>query len=88
MEAKQIDARRIKIDGGYLCDYKTIEEEARRQARHGYRFWQAFWNITYAQGQTGWREPWPELFYKEHFYEGLAEFNKYFEVIDGYIVPR
>lgn len=83
-----VNAQGIEIDGKWLCDFRTISEEAKRQARQGYRFWQAFYNIAADNDQLNWRHPWPKLFYAREYSKGMAEFSRYFEVIDGYIVPK
>jgi hypothetical protein len=83
-----IDSAGLEVDGGILNDFRSLSEEARRQARNGYRFWQAMYNLMYAKNQLGISVSWPELFYQEDYHIGLAVFNAKFEIIDGYITPR
>lgn len=89
MDIQETDDTRLKVGDQCYCRFEVINKMAcRRQRTNDERYWQAFYNIAALMNQVGWKHPWPELFYKEIFHEGLAEFNKHFEVIDGYIVPR
>ncbi len=78
----------IEIDGVRCVSYSFVAGHAQRVARDGYRYWQAFYNILTACGQSGVPEPWPELFYKEEQSAGYDEFNSKMDVIDDFIFPR
>lgn len=87
--ASRIITSTLQVDGGSLCEFNVLRDDVLRQSKEGeVRFWQGFYNLAATANQLGWKHPWPELFYEEDYYTGLTEFEKYFEIIDGYITPR
>lgn len=78
----------IEIDGVRCISFSFVAAEAGRQARNGYRYWQAFYNILTELGQSGVPSPWPELFYEEDHGVGLGTFHSRMDVIDDFIFPR
>lgn len=78
----------LEVDGGFLCDWKTVELIVEDMMRlYDLRYWQAVWNVLDSCGQLGWPYPWPELFYADEI-AGHAAFHSRFDIIDGYIVPK
>lgn len=78
----------LEIDGVRCVSFSFVAGHAGRVARGDYRYWQAFYNILHACGQSGMPDPWPELFYKEDQAAGHDEFHRKMDVIDDFIFPR
>lgn len=75
-------------DGTFLLSWAELNQMAVIEEADGARYWQSIHNNCTIWEQLGWRIRWPELFYAREHELGMQEFNKYFEIVDGYVMPK
>ena len=85
-----VSERYIEIDGDRFFQFSAVVALAEELiAEHPtLRFWQSVHNILTQVGQAGIGGPWPELFYATDRTEGMTQFERRYELIDDFIMPR
>lgn len=89
MNIEAILDKKLEIDDQSYYQFSAIVALAESQCRgNTYRFWQAVYNILAQADQEGLPKQWPELFYQENRELGMMEFERRFDIVDDYIMPK
>lgn len=89
MNIESINNTRLEIDEQSYFQFSAVVTLAENQCRGTtYRFWQAVYNILSEAGQEGLPHSWPELFHQENRELGMTEFERRFDIVDDYIIPK